>query len=104
MEDDLVAFNRIDADAALRLIDSTPEPTLLSSEKPPPRGIKWGKTKSTGLAANSKGMVKIGIVVFGGWTDGHDVEAWNRGAAIPANKLVILIPIDGRLCAFRVEC
>jgi hypothetical protein len=101
---DLVAFNQQDADAILGLIDTTFETSLHSTHQPPQRGIKFGKSKSTGLAANSRGDVKLRVPVFGGWADGPDVEAWNQGAAIPANKLLLLIPIDGRLCALQVEC
>ena len=104
MAQDLVAFNQLDADAILDLVDSTAETSLHSSNQRPRRGIKWGKAKSTGMAANSVADVILREVTSTGWADGPDVEAWNQGAAIPANKLLLLIPIDGRLCALQVEC
>jgi hypothetical protein len=102
-EEDLVAFNQRDADAVLDLIDSTVETSLYSTQRPR-RGIKWGKSKSTGMAANSVADVILREVTSTGWADGPDIEAWNQGVAIPANKLLLLIPIDGRLCALQVEC
>lgn len=104
MHDDLVAFNQPDADALLDLIDSTAEQSLHSTHRAPRRGIKWGKSKSSGMPANSSATVILREITATGWTDGPDIEAWNQGAAIPGNKLLILIPIDGRDCAFRVEC
>jgi hypothetical protein len=101
--EELIAFNAADADALLSMIGTAGQ-SISTTNRPPPRGLKWAMTKSTGLMANSKGNVFLRNPTSTGWTNGPEVEAWNEGAAIPANKRCLLISIDGRYCAFQVEC
>jgi hypothetical protein len=70
-----------------------------------PYRSKWAKTKTGGIASNSFASVVLekttGAAPY--WTaDTRELTAYNRGAAIPANVLVLLLKIDGRWCAFEV--
>lgn len=104
MEDDLVAFEQPDADALLNLIDSTAEQSLHSTHRAPRRGAMAARSKSTGMPANSASQVILRVPTATGWADGPEIEAFNDGAAVPGNKRLLLIPVDGRNYALRVEC
>jgi hypothetical protein len=66
---------------------------------------KWGKTKTAGVGANSSGVVLLDEPTTSSWaTSTVEITAYNRGAAIPGSKLILLKLIDGRWCAFQVEC
>jgi hypothetical protein len=98
----VVGFNPTDADALLQMLEAAGGQTLSRNSRPYPIGWKWGMTKSTGLGANTKGMVFMQRPTATGWESFAEVEAWNRGSAIAANTLCILVSIDGRWCAFEV--
>lgn len=98
----VVGFNPTDADALLSMLESAGGHSFSPNQRPPSLGWKWGMTKSTGLGANTQGMVFMQRPTATLWENYGEVEAWNRGSAIAANTLCILVSIDGRWCAFEV--
>lgn len=99
---DIVGFSPSDADLLLAMIGAAGGQELSIQRRPRPLGIKWGFTKSVGLGANTSGAVFLQEPTAAGWANHTEVIAWNRGSAIAANKLLILISIDSRWCAFEV--
>lgn len=97
----VVGFNPTDADALLSMLESAGGHSFSPNQRPPSLGWKWGMTKSTGLGANTKGMVFMQRPNDSGWENDGEVEAWNRGFAIPGDTLLILGRMDGRWCAFE---
>jgi hypothetical protein len=100
----LVAFNRVDADALLDLLEGAGGQSIARSTSLRRRGVRWGRT-AVAVPANSAGNAQVYLQdpTATGWSDGALLtDVWTRGSAIAINKQVILITIDGRWCAFEV--
>ena len=98
----IVGFSPEDANLLLGLIEASGGQQIVSREPRRRPTIKWGKTKESGLPAQSSGFVHLQAPTATDWENVTEIEAWNRGSEILGDTLLILIPIDGRWCAFEV--
>jgi hypothetical protein len=102
-EADIVGFNPRDADALLALIGGVGG-TSIPRSRIPLSSCMLGKTKSGGLASGAEGSVWLMDVTGIGWevSTTDSCPAWTVGATIPADSLVLLVPVNGRWLALRI--
>lgn len=103
MSDELFAFHEPEADALLDSLERGGH--VVSNSRSRRSGIVFGKTKSGGLAANTLGKVYLrepNSTGTGFVDTTKEIDAWNDSAAIAGDKKLILITINGVLCAFEV--
>ncbi len=63
----------------------------------------FGKTTSVGIAADSQGQVYYRKPIVTGWEDtSSEWTVWSPTVAIAAGKICLVLPVDGRVCAFEV--
>ncbi len=63
----------------------------------------FGKTTSAGIAADSEGQVYYRKPIISGWEDtSNEWTVWSPTVAIAAGKICLVLPVDGRVCAFEM--